>query len=47
MEIQATTGYYCKRLPCVQQEILLLHGTVVSGYYVFNASLYATATMYS
>ena len=37
IEIQVTAGYCCSRLPCIQQETMLLHGTGVSGFYVFNA----------
>ena len=32
MEIQVTPGFCCSRLPCIQQETVLLHGTIVSGY---------------
>ena len=35
--IQVAPGYSCLRLPCIQQETILLQGTGVSGFYVFMA----------
>ena len=40
MKIQVTTGYRCKGLPCIQQEIILLHGTAGRGYYILKSFYY-------
>ena len=51
MKIQVTTGYCCERLPCIQQQIILLNGTVGKVSYVSKSFYYQLlllgVTMYS